>query len=401
MEPDMKSMYEHMAETGQAPTEGCRLIGVGYEDAFERLKQRYILERFARGDSSEKFIVGPYGSGKTLFLRQLMETGRSMDCVTSEFQLNKDIDVTKSLHVFRAVVQAIQSPLSDTHGIRDLLIACLERVQSKASDGQGSARALAEAWTAGLESADFKLPSFAKVARQAFQAQLSGDEIQFEAATRWLGGEVTNRELAKQLGTSPVSEKEQTLYGLQAMLSLFQLVRHAGFAGTIIGYDEAEQGLSADKKRWARILSMLQSGINAVSDLKNGSALVVYAVTQDLKEKMQEFPALQQRIADPGEGLGFFNGPNTLAPTIDLTQRRAAPEEELTLIGQRLVAVFFEHVPEATKLNKKELNERIDALAAQTATTEASVSNRRTMVKNTCAILLTALDSGRSAQVSK
>jgi hypothetical protein len=389
-------MYELMAETGHAPTQGCLLIGVGYEDAFARLREKYFRERFRRGDSSEKFIVGPYGSGKTLFLRQLMEIGRSLDCVTSEIALNKDIDVTKSLHVFRAVVNSIQSPTGDSHGLPNLLRACLERVQSKADVGDGGTRALAEAWVAGIENADFKVASFAKVARQAFQAELAADEMAFDTATRWLSGEVSNRELAKQLGTSPIPEKEQTLYGLQAMLALFQLIRHAGFAGTVIGYDEAEQGLSVDKKRWARILSLLQSGINAVSDLRNGSALIVYAVTQDLREKMQDFPALQQRIADPGEGMGFFDGPNTLAPTIDLTQRRAAPEDELRQIGQRLVTVFFDHVPEATRLDKKQLTDRIVALAAKTATTEASVSNRRTMVKTTCALLLTQLDSSEA-----
>ena len=58
-------ILERIAETGTAPTDGCHLFGVGFEDAFERLKKKYLEGRIARGGSAEKFIVGPYGAGKT------------------------------------------------------------------------------------------------------------------------------------------------------------------------------------------------------------------------------------------------------------------------------------------------------------------------------------------------
>ena len=57
-----------------------------------------------------------------------------------------------------------------------------------------------------------------------------------------------------------------------------------------MGFDEAEQGLGVDKRTMQRILSMLQSGINAMADLQQGSALVVYALTPDIVESMENFP---------------------------------------------------------------------------------------------------------------
>ena len=77
---NLPAMFERISENGTAPSEGCKLFGVGYEEAFERLKRKYIIERFERGDSAEKFVHGPFGSGKTHFLRQLMEIAREARC---------------------------------------------------------------------------------------------------------------------------------------------------------------------------------------------------------------------------------------------------------------------------------------------------------------------------------
>ena len=90
------------------------------------------------------------------------------------------------------------------------------------------------------------------------------------------------------------------------LLSLFQLVRHAGYVGTVLCLDEAEQGLAVDRKHMDRILSMLKSDVDAIWT-STGSALVMYALTPDIRESMDRLPALQQRFADPG-GVGFFDG---------------------------------------------------------------------------------------------
>jgi len=127
---DVFGMIEHMAEYGTAPTDGCGLFGVGHEEAFERLKKTYLEQRFDRGGSAEKFVIGQYGSGKTHFLRQLMELGGEMGCVTAEVALNKDLDFTKSLNVYREVIREIRPPETDQKGIGALLVASVERVRA-------------------------------------------------------------------------------------------------------------------------------------------------------------------------------------------------------------------------------------------------------------------------------
>ena len=59
--------------------------------------EHYVNQRFERGLSAEKLVVGPFGSGKTHFLRQMMEMSAQAGAVTSEVKLNKDIDFSKRL----------------------------------------------------------------------------------------------------------------------------------------------------------------------------------------------------------------------------------------------------------------------------------------------------------------
>jgi hypothetical protein len=382
---DVITMIERMAETGTAPTDGCTLFGVGYEDAFERLKRKYLLTRFDRGGSAEKFVVGPYGSGKTHFLRQLMEMAREMDCVTAEVILNKDLEFTKSLIVYREVAKGIRAPGSWTTGIRTLLIASLDQIRQQANANEAVAAQLVERWVAALDQVGFELEAFGRIAKMGLLAHLQGDGDTFEATCRWLDGEVSDRLLSKRLEVSPVGRAEENLHGRRALLSLFQFVKHARFHGTVLTFDEAEQGLAVDRRRMERILSMLQSGINAVSDLERGSALVIYAFTPDLVDQMERFAALQQRVADPGPGFGFFDG-NTLAPRIDLT-KRSDPTKELKAIGRRLVDLLFDHVDELPTHTKQEVVAVVDDLAEEIAAEDLSSSNRRMMVKRTCAML--------------
>jgi hypothetical protein len=93
---DVLAMIERLAEYGTAPNDGCALFGVGYDEAFARLRSKYLEARFARGDSAEKFIIGPFGSGKTHFLRQLMELARDLDCVTAEVRSTKTSTLPKA-----------------------------------------------------------------------------------------------------------------------------------------------------------------------------------------------------------------------------------------------------------------------------------------------------------------
>ncbi|MFN8517273.1 MAG: hypothetical protein U0232_32410 [Thermomicrobiales bacterium] len=159
-----------------------------------------------------------------------------------------------------------------------------------------------------------------------------------------------------------------------------------------MSYDEAEQGLDVARRDLPRILSRLQSNINAVADLRNGAALVVYAFEPGLVEKLDQFPALQQRVVDPGPGYGFFDG-NTLAPRIDLTFR-GNPERELRAIGLRLTELLYQHATRDLGADQHRVQAIVAELAREVAAADPTSANRRTMVKRTCAMLIRLHDEG-------
>ncbi len=383
---------EQIAEHGTAPDEGCDLFGVGFEDAISRLREKYIEQRFGRGGSAEKFVIGRFGSGKTHFLRQLTAIARQSGCVTAEIQLTKDVDFTKSLIVYRELIKEIRSPASEKRGIRSLLDAATARVRSHASEDTEKSELLVRRWVAGLDKHDLELEQFGRILRRGLDAQLNNDHETFNVACRWLEGDVGDRLLARELAVSVVGKSEENIHGNRALLSLFQFVRSAGFQGTVVTFDEAEQGLGQNRKSMDRILSMLQSRINAISDLRKGSALIVYAFTPDLIEQMERLAALQQRVADPGPGMGFFDG-NTLAPRIDLTPR-SDPELHLREMGRRYVNLAYDDPEWNCPVDRQTLLAVIDSLAAEVALNDATGSSRRSMAKRTCATLVRARDQG-------
>lgn len=387
MSVEVLTMFEKLAEHGTAPEEGCSLYGVGLEAAFQTLESKYLLDRFSRGVSAEKFVIGPYGSGKTHFLRQLMEIGRSRDCVTIEVKLNKDLDYTQGLAVFQEMARRIRPPGRDTHGIGELVEESVSRVRAKAEEAGFPSDELLLAWINGIAAQDFPLPAFARVLRRALLAYVESDTELFEAGMRWIGGEVRDASLPKRLGESPLSASELRIHAHNARLSLYRFVRYAGFRGTIVGFDEAEQGIEVEKKRMTKIFSHLLAEINSIIDLKDGSVLVLYAITPSLLEKMNiEMPMLKQRLDDPGPKQAFFDG-NVLAPKIDLTKWEHSAEE-LTRIGEKLVRVFFEKVADADVARRDEALAAVPSLAAEVERTEQSSSARREIVKRVCAPLV-------------
>lgn len=389
---DFINMLERMASYGTAPENGCSLFGVGYEEAYLRIRKKYLEEQFGRGVSAEKFVVGPFGSGKTHFLRQLMEIARQMDCVTSEVTLNKDVDFTKSLIVYGEIVRELRTPYSTGYGINSLINGVINKIRDQVEEEELKDIVLGN-WVKGVDKVDYKLDMFGKVMKKALIAKIDGDEIIFEMCSNWLGGVFNDTGLSKELGVPRINKSSNNLYAKRAMLSLFQFIKHAGFRGTVVCFDEAEQGLSVDKRKTDKILSMLMSGIEAITNLNKGSALLVYALTPDLVEKMKTFPALQQRITSP-PGRSFFDG-NVLAPLIELRREEDDPTVDLKRIGYRLVEVFLNFFGEEITVTKELLENKIDEIADEIVEIDLSSSNRRDMVKSTCWMLLNVIDTGQ------
>jgi len=170
---DIYAALDHLSSVGTAPLEGCTALGVGYEDAFDRLERMYLADGFERGRSAEKFVIGPFGSGKTHFLRQVMEVARTRACVTAEVALSKHVDFTRTLMVYSEVAREIRAPESMSTGVRALLRSALARVCDQAPAGRMAV--FTRAWIDGIAAADYPLPAFGRIVRRALDAHDNGD----------------------------------------------------------------------------------------------------------------------------------------------------------------------------------------------------------------------------------
>lgn len=379
----MRVDFERLAQFGTAPVEGCGEFGVGYEDAFHRIKERFIIRSFARGGSTEKFVVGPFGSGKTHFVRQLSDIARAEGCVTAEVKLTRDVDLTYFPMVYRQITQEIRSPGGSARGVAPLLRACLELV-AEASGLQGAAQVeITTAWASGLLYRGLQLDAFARVANIAFDALVADDTARFEAACRWLAGNVTDKDVARAVGAEKITQQEESVFTRGMLFSLFQLVRAAGFRGSVVVLDEAEQSMQVAQKNLNFIFSVMQSLLNNTTDAEAASAMIVYAITPSVRERIDTFPALQQRLSSP---TSFFDG-NDLAPVIDLTWRDD-PEAELHQIASKLVDVFVAQEGLPASETEDDLRSDVAAIAARVAADDPSSQSRRTVVKGVCTRLL-------------
>ncbi|MCC4766558.1 hypothetical protein FXW07_07990 [Methanosarcina sp. DH1] len=396
-------LIDTMAENGHAPDEGCGLFGIGNDDAIRRIRETYLIRRFLRGGSAEKFVVGPYGSGKTHFINQLLEAARGESCVTAKVNLTKSVDVTSNYMIYREFIRNLRTPEStpESEGeMKSLLIACMEKVKNdilRNGQTEKDANEYLRFWISGLENYHFELEIFGRVVKQAFDAYQKRNDEKFEFAYRWLSGEFDNKEINKMLNVSRISKSEQNIISKRSGLSLYQLIKRAGFTGTVVAFDEAEQGFSISSQKKSQLLSLLQSDINSINELHNGSALVLYAITPDISEEMMEFAALQQRVQDPFRGTSFWDG-NTRAPLIYLTRRdgitRSEVADELTEIGRKLVELLYSKVGSEITVPREEVIEKIKSFAIAISNEDLSPSNRRKMVKGTCIMLIRLYEDG-------
>lgn len=383
---------ERMASYGTAPENGCSSFGVGYEEAFSTLKDIYISSqgpisaRFDRGESSWKLIVGPFGSGKTHFIRQLMEIAREQNCATAEIALNKQLSFTDTLSVYSEVVRELRVPGLGLRGILPLLRKSVSELSASYASSPHRDDLVA-AWIGAITELSFPHSGFAKVAARAMAALVREDARTLDMCQRWLEGDVCDSTLAKELEVRKIERGETAREGVRMMLSLFPLIRHCGYRGTVVCFDEAEQGLTVAKSKMAAVLSGLMSSIEAITNAEGASAMVVYAVTPDLRDQLMKFPALQSRL-DGHDGQTFLDG-NHYSPIIDL--RSGASADQLLAIGSRLLTVCSDALPGPWTAERPELEARMVELALSISEDNASSGSRRTMAQAASRVIIEAL----------
>jgi len=384
------------SSNGVAPDDddGCSLFGIGNDDAISRLRNTYLQKGFSYGDSAEKYVSGPTGSGKSHFINQFCDVARNSGCITSRIKLaKKTVDVSSFYQMHRAVANAIRVPGSTHTGIKHLMTVSLQKKESEYSQNESTKNEAAQFfkyWIDGLENPEDSVnEEFWRVVHKGCLAWSKHDDNTFSYACRWLGGEFDNKDISKALGVEKKSKQFLNTTGLNVNLSLYQLIKKFGYPGTVVVFDEADQGFEGSPKYKKELYSVLQSTINALNDLKQGSVLFMYAVTPDIIESMMDMPQLLGRVSDPFPDKGFDI--YTTAPIIRLSRKDKTDDaiiKELGAIGNKLVDLFYSAAADQITTPKEEMQNFVLKTAKETIVNDKSESNRRKMVNIVCKELI-------------
>ena len=393
-----------LASYGSPRDKGCILFGVGNDEYLDLLKKKYLEQRFKSGISDEKFVEGPFAMGKTHFVIQFSEIARKMDCVTVFVPLTKEVNVSNSIFVYKQIAQEICPPGSySKKGIKNLLIACLEKIQEgckQQSSTPEMAQELVRNIIDSIDDQDFKSDIFARVVKSAFDAYIKRDTERFDAAVSWIRGDFGNKQNGKILNVSPVPKQEQNIMASRVLLSLCQLVKYSGFTGTVIIYDECEQGLHIGPKKEAKLQSLMLSEINSIINLQKGSVLIMYAITSNFRRDLMNLPPFQQRIIHTR---GPFSKDNVMSPLIEIQQfpPGSTKKEFLVKIGEKLVDLVY-LVAEKQGKSLVHPKESMYSLITKLAEREYNEADyKRRMVKGTCSILTQLYDTGEMPSLEK
>lgn len=302
---------------GVVPRTGLQHVQVGR--AREVQEASRDMERIADGGSAVRFVIGPYGSGKSFFLTLARWLATTSRLVTMHADLTPDRRLHSSGDEARLLCSGlVQSLATRTKPEGGALQSIVERFIDEARKGAGATGNTVDAEIrCRLESVRDLVGGydFADVVVRYWRSFDEGDEDAKTAALRWLRADYRVKTEAKQaLGVRSIVESSNIYDHLKAIA---RLARLAGYHGTLVVIDEMVN-LSNMASGTAR-KSNYEMILRIVNDTLQGSAENLgwyFGGTPEFlshtRRGLYSYEALQSRLAENAfarDGVVDFSGP--------------------------------------------------------------------------------------------
>ena len=288
----------HLAELGTPPDEHAALrMSAGLERSLQRIHDE-TFPFIAMGGSELQFVYGPYGRGKTHFLKALAQRARDCGFVTAYIDCQENESPFQSLReTYRAIAARMTPPelrrFFATFGVTKIIEA-----QFINKD-----RAEQQALLDRLKSNKAMTPDFRNlVLAYCTEAVLAGSDEQLaERLEALLAASSTYRvrvgalyrehaNLPRPLGS--LSRRNSAVW----LRSLLSLPRELGFAGLLVLFDETETVLSPRGRHRQEHLAHIRTLIDHMATGAFRGCAIYYATAEEFGETMKELEALNQRI---------------------------------------------------------------------------------------------------------
>lgn len=292
----------HSLRAGVVPKIGQHHIQVGRSKELEA--QLRDIERIADGGSGFRLIVGDYGSGKSFFLHLVRAIALERKLVT----VHADLTPTRRLHGANGQARALYGELVNNmatrtkpdggalHGVVEKFIG--QTIEQGKERGQDANAAIMQALEPLLE-----MPNgydFATVIKAYGRGFDGGDAELQHNALRWLRAEYATKTDARQALGVRSHIDDATFYDQLKLLARF--VRLAGYAGLLVGLDEAvnlykianAQARNTNYEEILRILNdCLQGSAEGLGFILGGTSEFL----TDTRRGLYSYQALQSRLA--------------------------------------------------------------------------------------------------------
>ena len=321
---------------GVVPRLGIHHIQVGRSREVEETIRD--LDRVREGGSACRFVIGEYGAGKTFFLNLT----RMMAAERKLVVMHADLSPERRIHASGGQARSLYAELVRSMATRTkpeggALSSVLERLIGDARTRAGAeGKDVAATLQAKLDPLREQMcgHDYADVAVRYWRAFEEGDEAKKTAALRWFRGEFSLKtEAREQLGVRTIIGDAGLLDHLKA---LGQLVRLAGYEGTLVVMDEMvnlykmvnAQARNANYEQILRIVNdALQGSASRMGFYFGGTPEFLL----DTRRGLYSYEALRSRLAENSfarDGLIDLSGP--------VIRLKSLGPEELTILLERL-----------------------------------------------------------------
>lgn len=311
------------------------------------------LNHIADGGAAVRFVVGPYGSGKTFFINLARAVAHKKNFVVSDadFAMNRRLYSTSgdARAMYAEMMNNLSTKSKPTGGALESIV---ERwisdihfeVTSDGGDEDDVKRHIMES-LASLR--DFVGGyDFATVLAKYFEGFQTGEVQLQQDAIRWLRGEFsTKTEARKALGVRTIVD-DSTVYNHLKLFAAF--ARQAGYAGLLFGLDEMgvmTHRIGHPRSREGNFEVILEIVNDCLQGNVSGLGVIFGGVPEfvhDTRRGLHSYGALKTRLAGNSfavEGVDDFS-----SPVISL--ENLAPEDMYVLL-QNIRDVFAKRDPDA------------------------------------------------------
>lgn len=350
---------------GVVPRIGLQHIQVGRQREIGALLQD--IERIGSGGSSIRFVIGPYGAGKTffLFLVRQIALQRKLAVCQADLAPDRRIHATggQARGLYAELVRSLATRTAPDGGaLKNILESYIQKTAERAASSGGAIETAIKEGLGDLREMVGGYDFATVVAAYARGYEEGNDDLQ-NAALRWLRGEYsTKTEARADIGVRTIIDDAAFYDGLRL---LARFTRLAGFGGLLVCLDELVnlyklQHSKARNQNYEQILRILNDVLQGTTE---GIGFILGGTPDtllDTRRGLYSYEALQSRLAANSfavNGLADYSGPVVNLPNL-------TPEELYHLL-ERLRDVFAAGDPERWLLPDEALHAFMDHCASR------------------------------------